>query len=235
MRKKVNGAWTQEGLNDLDRRVIEQRERLIAFGFPVSEWEAEMAAKGITPPVRNGLKKLTQPPEWLGSTQGYIPAGFSEFKPHPAHGKPVRRCLAKNKYREDGQCCRYALKTAVYCKRHAGTAMAPKVQKEPSHFIRHGTETRQIRKERKASNLEMREISRIAVDLGIMEPGMRGPRPNKKGVVDWAAYRAGRKRRMEAAKRQRKHTDAEIQELIRKLEAFGVLTPADVTSQSTTD
>jgi hypothetical protein len=54
-----------------------------------------------------------------------IPEGYSEFKLHPAHGKPIGRCLARSKS-TGMQCNAIASKGYAVCHKHGGSKKSGK-------------------------------------------------------------------------------------------------------------
>ena len=54
-----------------------------------------------------------------------VPEGYSEFKLHPAHGKPVGRCLARSKS-TGMQCNAIASKGYAVCHKHGGSKKSGK-------------------------------------------------------------------------------------------------------------
>ena len=54
-----------------------------------------------------------------------IPEGYSEFKLHPAHGKPIGRCLARSKS-TGMQCNAIASKGFAVCHKHGGSKKSGK-------------------------------------------------------------------------------------------------------------
>jgi hypothetical protein len=119
-----------------------------------------------------------------------IPAGFSEFKRHPAHGQPIRRCMAKHP--DGNQCGRFALKDRRICRRHsAGTRHRPDSMRG-QHWNEGKGETREARQKRSETAKEIKLLEKQAMDNGVFVcPAMRGPYKS-----DLKTYQARRQKRI---------------------------------------
>ena len=88
-----------------------------------------------------------------------IPEGYSEFKLHPAHGKPIGRCLALSK--STGlQCNAIASKGYAVCHKHGGSKKSGKrtaagEQNRYDSIIRHGTRSAPVIKRRSDASKEL--------------------------------------------------------------------------------
>jgi len=151
-------------------------ESLRKAGFPVHEWERERQANQSAAPARG--TPFTTSVTIESATIRCVPPGFSEFKPHPHHGHPVRRCLARH---PDGkQCGHFALKERRTCKRHCGASRHKPDSKRGQHLLVHGQETVAKRRHRTEMRKKNRELYTQAVECGLAPAAeRRGPRDGR--------------------------------------------------------
>jgi hypothetical protein len=91
-------------------------EKLRTAGMPVEEWEVE-AEKHLeeNPRPRPATRII---PTYTGGIRMVRP-GYEEYKPHPRHGAPVPRCLARSAT-HGGQCGKFAVRGQYVCTTHGG-------------------------------------------------------------------------------------------------------------------
>ena len=154
------------------------RERIFnqlkSAGYPIETWQDELDAKIASTPPDQLRRPFTTDVAHESPTITCIPAGFQEFRAHPAHGKPIRRCLAKHP--DGNQCGRFALKERRICKRHSGGARHKPDSQRGQHLITHGQETRALRKGRSEAAKKRKMLENQARENGMwIAPSVRGP------------------------------------------------------------
>lgn len=162
---------TPSQLNIYRKQIFEQLE---ARGFPVSKWQAEFEKDQRQIPKNQRRRPFTTDVKFESPTINCIPAGFQEFRLHPAHGAPVRRCMAKHP--DGNQCGRFALRDRRTCKRHSGGARHRSDSKRGDHWDQGKGESREDRKRRSEASRERRELERRMIATGESGPSIRGPR-----------------------------------------------------------
>jgi len=173
-------------------------ETLRKAGFPVDEWEQQRQASQSASPSRG--TPFTTPVEIESATIRLVPPGFSEFKAHPHHGHPIRRCLARH---PDGkQCGHFALKERRTCRRHCGASRHKADSKRGQHLLVHGNETAAKRRHRADTARKTRELYAMAVECGVAPAAeRRGPRDGRPAD---ARYEAKREYTIKAAEKRLK-------------------------------
>ena len=112
-----------------------------------------------------------------------IPDGYCEFKLHPAHGKPVGRCLARSK--STGlQCNAIASKGYAVCNKHGASKRSGKrtalgEQKRYDSVLKHGDRSAAVIKERSEASKELYLLRRVAYATNMI-PWKGSPRKKPK-------------------------------------------------------
>ena len=101
-----------------------------------------------------------------------IPDGYSEFKLHPAHGKPIGRCLARSKS-TGMQCNAIASKGFAVCCKHGGskksgkrTAAGEKARYESVY--KHGDRSAPVIKRRSEASKELYLLRQAAYAIDLL-------------------------------------------------------------------
>ena len=186
--------WTKADEADLEERKQEVLGRLADMGWGdlFKQWENELEEQQKNEPQELMPTPFSRPIKNAGSLK-MIPAGFSEFRPHPRWKTPVRRCLAKNRRRADGQCCYFSLRDNAYCQKHAHVFC--KKPNNGRHFLVHGNETLAIRAERKKASETLKTLNKELITRGLAEPRANGRRQTKSGgLTDSDTYKKRRQR-----------------------------------------
>lgn len=150
-------------------------ETLRKAGFDIDAMERERQESLANSPPQG--KPFSGPVTHESPTIKFVPAGFEEFRPSHMTGTPVRRCLARH---PDGkQCGHFALKERRTCKRHSSGSRA-KPGSKGQHFLVHGQETREKRRQRSSMAAKNRELYAQAVECGVAPAAeRRGPRDGR--------------------------------------------------------
>lgn len=101
-----------------------------------------------------------------------IPEGYSEFKLHPAHGKPIGRCLARSK--STGlQCNAIASKGYAVCHKHGGskksgkrTAVGEKARYDSVY--KHGDRSQEVTTRRSDASKELYLLRQAAYAIDMI-------------------------------------------------------------------
>ena len=112
-----------------------------------------------------------------------IPDGYSEFKLHPAHGKPIGRCLARSKS-TGMQCNAIASKGFAVCHKHGGSKKSGKrtVAGEKARYdsvYKHGERSEAVITRRSAASKELYLLRQAAYATGLL-PWKGDPRKKPK-------------------------------------------------------
>jgi len=89
--------------------------QLKSAGYPTDAWQEDIDKKLADTPPEQRRRPFSTDVKFESPTISCIPEGFQEFKLHPWHGAPIRRCLAKHP--TGHQCGRFALKDRRICRR----------------------------------------------------------------------------------------------------------------------
>ena len=101
-----------------------------------------------------------------------IPEGYSEFKLHPAHGKPVGRCLARSKS-TGMQCNAIASKGYAVCCKHGGSKKSGKrtaagEQNRYDSIFKHGDRSEAVITRRSDASKELFLLRQAAYATGLL-------------------------------------------------------------------
>lgn len=101
-----------------------------------------------------------------------VPEGYSEFKLHPAHGKPVGRCLARSKS-TGMQCNAIASKGYAVCHKHGGSKKSGKrtVAGEKARYesiFKHGQRSHEVITRRSGATKELFLLRQAAYATGLL-------------------------------------------------------------------
>lgn len=151
-------------------------ESLRKAGFDIDAMERERQESLANSPPQG--KPFTTSVAIESATIRCVPPGFSEFTPHPHHGHPIRRCLARH---PDGkQCGHFALKERRTCRRHCGASRHKANSKRGQHLLVHGNETAAKRRHRADTARKNRALYAQAVECGVAPAAeRRGPRDGR--------------------------------------------------------
>ena len=101
-----------------------------------------------------------------------IPEGYSEFKLHPAHGKPIGRCLARSKS-TGMQCNAIASKGFAVCHKHGGSKKSGKrtAAGEKTRYdsvYKHGDRSEAVTTRRSDASKELYLLRQAAYATGLL-------------------------------------------------------------------
>jgi hypothetical protein len=119
-----------------------------------------------------------------------IPEGYSEFKLHPAHGKPIGRCLARSK--STGlQCNAIASMGYAVCHKHGGSKKSGKrtVAGEKARYesvYKHGDRSEAVITRRSDASKELFLLRQAAYATGLLRWWGSGKKKPKLHAVNLA-------------------------------------------------
>lgn len=162
------------------------KEKLRAAGMPVDEWEADAEQHLIDNPRPRPATRII--PTYSGGVRMVRP-GYEEYRPHPRHGAPVPRCLARRSISGGGgQCGNFAVRNQYVCPIHGGKVTQKRRDVARELHDQGKGWGRAERKARSEAHRELRRLSKEQLANGQRVPAIHGPKT--KSLEDYARYRA---------------------------------------------